>query len=312
MKMQININVWVIFIIILGFLPSCSTSEKFYVNGTPGTIIYNPSKVAIGEVDANGKAKIEISSDNYYAYLFTYDEQSDIWVPFALETKENKHRGAGVLKGLGGTFAYPSDAGILVGGIMAACGATEEGLIVLGASGGLAAISNTMMAVGAHRMNQTCYEYNFSYMKDQDANSDLTFTKYTPPSGPQREIKQKSTSEDFFAITKNQTSFFPYLDNGKYEVTSMVIGGKEVVPPVKCYVELKDRTIYLYVDNELFDKTEIISNFEKEDNGIMDLYYSTGLRNSESVEINFSRMNNSILIGIPNIGRVYILSPKRL
>jgi len=55
MKSFFNI---IIFFFISITLFSCASSQTFYVNGTPGTIITTPSNERIAQIDNSGQAKI--------------------------------------------------------------------------------------------------------------------------------------------------------------------------------------------------------------------------------------------------------------
>jgi len=75
---------YIIFVImVVAIFSSCSTTEKFYVSGTPNTEIYTPYYVQVGTIGSNGRTKIEISSDNYCAFFLSKSPNSELYVPFA-------------------------------------------------------------------------------------------------------------------------------------------------------------------------------------------------------------------------------------
>lgn len=149
---------------------SCSTTEKFYVSGTPNTQIYTPNYKHIGTVEANGRAKIEIPSSDYYAFFLSKNPNSELYVPFALDYKKKgriethlwRNVGMGTML-LGTAIAIPC---ALLGEYTAAY--VGLGMMVGGTLAGLPADS---------RLNQNSYKYQYQYLKSQQTNEDLLFTK---------------------------------------------------------------------------------------------------------------------------------------
>lgn len=172
-------------LLLLLFISACTTTETITVEGEPGTVIYSPYRTELGKIQSNGKTKINLSSDAYYGYLYTYNSQDDIWVPFALETKRNSHSGTKAVLGLGYTLETVGIATMIPGVIMI-CAAGDDGdvqttgLILTGAGAGMALAGVGCLPAG-NRLKQLSYQYNFSYQKNQVTNSDLKFTKFTPP-----------------------------------------------------------------------------------------------------------------------------------
>lgn len=150
---------------------SCSTTEKFYVSGTPNTEIYTPYYVQVGTIGPNGRAKIEISSDNYCAFFLSKSPNSELYVPFALDYKRKSRMGTSFIKSTGQLIA-------LSGALTAAMGlAVEDGGEIIGIGGGMAAAGLAMWGFAGSRMEQKSYEYEYQYLNRQQTNEDLHLTK---------------------------------------------------------------------------------------------------------------------------------------
>lgn len=190
-------------------LSACVTSEKFTVTGAPGSKIYSPYKKEIATIQSNGKAKIELPSNSYYAYLYTYNNVDDVWVPFVLETKKNSHNGT---KALFNTSIVGAGIGLpafLAGTIACLAGGEEssEEPVVLGllaGGGALSLISSFSGLVSSERISQLSYQYNFSYKKNQVTNSDLSFTPYVPPFSSY--VSATSNSSSYSSSTTSESS----------------------------------------------------------------------------------------------------------
>lgn len=160
----------VLTIMVVAVFSSCSTTEKFYVSGAPNTEIYTPYHTHIGTVGSNGKAKIEISSDSYFAFLLSKSPNSELYVPFALDY-ERKGRAKEYGKKFWGYWTA------IMGGTFGAAG-IAAGVAPL-AGGGLAVgVAGLALAMPADsRLKQKSYEYEYQYLNNQQTNEDLHFTK---------------------------------------------------------------------------------------------------------------------------------------
>lgn len=181
---------------------SCTTTQKFNVAGTAGTEIYTSSMQRVGVIGTNGKAKVTLPSDGYYAYLLAKKPQSNLLVPFALDYKKDKHIGTKALQWGGFVLADLGFAIALTGGVDMACNGSDAtmGSTFLGAGGGALLLGGTMYGIGQSHMNQTSYDYQFSYLSGQHANTDIQFSRpvFSEPYKnlePQAQIAQDITSQ---------------------------------------------------------------------------------------------------------------------
>lgn len=169
-------------ILALLLLTGCSTIETLFVHAPSGTMIYTPDDTVTPDgyaVDftyyGTGTGCIlTVPSDMYCGYILVQSAGSDIKVPIGLDYKTNSHIGAkaalyaGVVLGGGG-------AGAGVGGMIAASAASvnddEESESVFGkaaAFGMLAALVGVAIGMPAEScLQQTSYDYNFGYEKEQ-------------------------------------------------------------------------------------------------------------------------------------------------
>ena len=174
MKLLYRITV----IIVVVLFVSCSTTEKFYVSGTPNTQIYTPAHKHVGTIGPNGTAKIELTSNHYYAFLLSKDADSDAYIPFALDYKYKSRAGAQFLKWTGLPIFFYGGIAMITGAVLSAAD-SDTGLSVV-AGGGAAMLGGGLLGISAaQRLDQTSYEYQFQYLNNQNTNSDLHFTKAT-------------------------------------------------------------------------------------------------------------------------------------
>lgn len=159
------------------FLSSCTTSQKIVVKGTPGTEIYSPAMERLAIVESNGRTKIKLSSDGYYAYLMSHQPNTNQFVPFALDYEHKSYIGTQVLKGTGYAITAAGLFAELVGLAALGGGADEVGTPFF--VGGAAALG-LGVAIGMpadFRSNQTQYEHKFKYMTYNVTNQDIHFTQ---------------------------------------------------------------------------------------------------------------------------------------
>lgn len=183
-------------IMVVALLTSCSTTEKFLVSGTPNTKIYTPEYTHVGTIGSDGTAKIELTSNHYYAFLLSKDATSDTYIPFALDYKYNSHAGASFLKYIGMGTAFAGLIPMLSGTIALAAGDDDIGDTMLGI-GSIATLTGVAIGMPADsRSQQTSYEYQFQYLNNQSTNSDLHFTKvaFTEPHKNAEQVSRHDVS----------------------------------------------------------------------------------------------------------------------
>ncbi len=161
---------------------SCSTVQTITVYGRPGDNIYTPQKEYLATVQDSGQTEIKLSAKSYYAFLYTHSDDSDLWIPFALNIRYNNHSGARTAYYTGMTIAY-------IGAFVTGLGGGMSDHKIDGATptliGGLAGFTaGAFLSVpAANRMYQLHYQYNFSYKDSQNTNSDIPLSRPTTPSG---------------------------------------------------------------------------------------------------------------------------------
>lgn len=167
----------VMIIMVVALFTSCSTTEKFYVSGTPNTKIYTPDYTHIATVGTHGKTKIEIPSDNYYAFFLSKSPNSDLYIPFALDYKKKGRFGTHMVNGIGMTIAGAGLA-IEIGGLIALLsGDDETGGMLTAIGAGTAAVGAAIGVPASSRLSQKSYEYQYQYLNNQQTNEDLRFAK---------------------------------------------------------------------------------------------------------------------------------------
>ena len=275
---------------------SCSTTEKFYVSGTPNTKIYTPDYTHIATVGTNGKAKIEISSDDYYAFFLSKSPSSELYIPFALDYKKKGRFGANMANGIGMTIAGAGLA-VEIGGLVALLSGDDE------TGGMMAAIGASTVAVGAAigvpascRLNQKSYEYQYQYLNNQQTNEDLHFTKAVfnePFKGTNQTqlIKENSPKkvEEGTSVSKKRLSEkssktlkdYGKQTEGMYVGSGTLIQNGEIIESyndVKVNVErISKNEVYVNViaDGEEFFETPSKYKITKNKNGSYTLKHSS-------------------------------------
>ena len=166
-------NINFILIAIVGVLAlslsSCSSSQTFTVQGTPGTIITNPQNQQLAVIDNSGQAQIKVKrKEGYMHYLQAQAPGSSLPVPFALDYKNNGKRC--ITRGTGRTIMFIGAIVELSGALALALGgdaATTSGAVMVG---GGAACAGLGFAMGAAN-NPINYDYD--YQKTQTTNNDI-------------------------------------------------------------------------------------------------------------------------------------------
>ena len=144
-------------------LSSCTTSQTFIVQGTPGTVIADHQNRQLAVVDQTGQAQVTIKRDGYMHYLQSKAPGSSVFVPFGLDYTDKNYSsrfawGVGLVV-TGSVFA-------LEGGLLLAL--TEEvgaGLIV--AAGGVAVGGLSFLTL------PWLIDGDYDYNKIQKTNNDL-------------------------------------------------------------------------------------------------------------------------------------------
>lgn len=181
-------------LIICLLLGSCSTWEKCTVSGVPGTKIYAPDKIQVATIPESGKVELKLPSNAYFGYLYTHDDMKDLWVPFALDTKKKKHKGVHFVNWLGRSMVGIGLPLIGMGGVFALLAEdAAPAYICLAAGGGLTLLGVGLAGPATNRLGQLSYQYNFSYEKNQQTNTDIAFTDYVVPQDGQRAVNEQPT-----------------------------------------------------------------------------------------------------------------------
>lgn len=155
---------------------SCSSSQSFFVNGYPGTVIATPEGNVLAQIDRTGTTQITMKRSNgYYHYLLAQSPNSDLPVPFALDYKDHNRNGAKyALEGLGGTVGFAGGLGGFLGlwiAIFEKDKKTSENSLGLGLAGvGVAAVGAGIWA-GGNSMSEV--KRNYDYLKQQTTNNDI-------------------------------------------------------------------------------------------------------------------------------------------
>lgn len=175
MKVIIKIT---LFLLLSVTFYSCTTYQKITVYGKPGSEIYTPDNNRVGTIQSNGKTKVTLPRDGYYAYLLSHEAGSNELVPFALDYKNKSYSGTRALAGLGYTVVAASIVCDIVG-LAAVIGKDEDvgaPFLIGGLSGGL--VGAILSGVPESRLNETQREYQFKYLSNHKTNYDLQITEF--------------------------------------------------------------------------------------------------------------------------------------
>lgn len=156
------------------FLTSCKTTTVF-VSGTPDTEIYTPSYKHIGTIGADGKVKIEMTNEKYYAFLLSKNTDSDLLIPFALDYEKRNTAGAHIGAGVGLELFVGGGIAMLAGAILTAIDEASP-FIVLGGLAGMLSGAAIMLPC-MNMLDTPSYQYQYKYIEQQKTNSDINFTK---------------------------------------------------------------------------------------------------------------------------------------
>lgn len=159
---------------------SCSSSQSFFVNGYPGTVIAMPEGNVLAQIDRTGTTQITMKRSNgYYNYLLAQSPNSDLPVPFALDYKDHNRNGAKyALEGFGGTVGIAGGIaafGGLVGAIIKTISEGDDANTKFLGGLGLAGIGAGLVGGGIYLCgsNMDQQERNYDYLPQQTTNNDI-------------------------------------------------------------------------------------------------------------------------------------------
>lgn len=199
----------VIYILIFTFcaiaFSACSTSQKVTVKGTPGTEIYSPRMKKLGTIGPNAQVSFKISSDDYFAFLMSKNAESDELIPFALDYKEHKHRGAYIGLGIAIATTSVGVAMTIPGLIGLAVGDETLGGPVLGAGLAIGGLGAALGAPMDCRTKQIQYQHHYKYLSYQTTNQDFRFVPITD-TGYRKTIDNANAAEEVVTAYSTETN----------------------------------------------------------------------------------------------------------
>ncbi len=145
-------------------LSSCTTSQTFIVQGTPGTVIADHQNRQLAVVDQTGQAQVTIKRDGYMHYLQSKAPGSSVFVPFGLDYTD-KNYSSRIAWGVG--LVVTGSVFALEGGLLVAILSGEEGagLICAGVGVGVGGLSFLTLP--------WLIDGDYDYNKIQKTNNDL-------------------------------------------------------------------------------------------------------------------------------------------
>ena len=161
-------------ILIILSISSCSTYTTLMITGEPGTEIADGNKKHLGSIDQTGELEIKIENDTYYPYLLSKSPNSNLYVPFALEFKENTIRYylETASLGLGAGLALGGLTTILCGAIDVGISGDTEVFSTYGLVGGIMSLGSLAFLFPEAIVNDGV-DYCYSYLKEQSTNNDI-------------------------------------------------------------------------------------------------------------------------------------------
>lgn len=239
-----NKTKFILLVLICVILSSCSATQKISVSGQPGTEIYTPGKSynemnLIGTIGGEGKIKLTLDGDMYYAYLLSKNPASNDYIPFALDYKNVSRAGAGWAE-FGGIYA--TSAGVVATAVGIAVG---EG-VMTGVGAALLPVGIATWASASNRNNAIDHIYGFKYLSQQSTNEDITFTRpvITPvaaaaPATDETEASSGSSATDEAEVSvstarvsdRSTRTFKDYgsMVEGRYVGTGVLSLGNETI-----------------------------------------------------------------------------------
>lgn len=151
-----------IFVVTIVSFSSCSSSQRFTVRGTPGTMIATQDGQTT-MIDQSGQVTLTMDRTigSYSHFLLSKSPNSNIWVPFAIDYKDHNR---GFTKAVAITAGAISIAGSIGCAAMAIGGVEGTAILIPGA----AAFAGAGLAVPLGIKS----EYTFDYIQ-QSTNNDL-------------------------------------------------------------------------------------------------------------------------------------------
>lgn len=164
-----KITEFISFTLFMTMLVSCKTpSQVFNVQAPMGTEIYTPNLEYITTV-SSGHAKIKLSGKNYYAYLLARSQNSQDYVPFALDYKNTNDD-------VRNLAAFIGCEALLSSGLVCGTVGALEPNTALFVGGTAAFVGGVYYAckIGARRRSVQA-SFNYRYLDYQTTNQDIAF-----------------------------------------------------------------------------------------------------------------------------------------
>lgn len=214
-----KIIIYILMSISVVSLSACSTIEKFVVSGNPGTEIYTPEQEMLSVVGDDGKAVIKLSSDLCYTYLLSKDINSQQYIPFALDYKNTSYAGTKTLAAASGVIFTAGALSELIGCI-AVLGGDEDVATPFLLGGAVMLPTGIISGVTDARLSQITRQWQFSYLRNQQTNSDINFTMpvYSEPVKDRQTYAERGNSN--YSSEANSLEL-PFKD-GTYDVLEVV------------------------------------------------------------------------------------------
>lgn len=281
--------IWSLFALILIMnLTSCRSTEKITVYGQEGTEIYTPTQEKLGIINNNGSANITLSSDACYTYLLAKNNNSELYVPFALDYKNKSYAGTRVVLGTSYTLGFIGLTSALVGTIAALDGSDDVAAPFFGVGAAMVLPASGVGVPIECRLNQTTRRWNFSYLDKQQTNSDICFTQPVY-SEPEKTIVRQSANRA--KSGKSRNAKLPFKSGKVLQVVTYFNGESLTVEPegqvkingnqininVIGNTHLKNRTFkitkYLKRKKRIGDSERAYDLFETSDEQEIGLYF---------------------------------------
>ena len=172
---QINFFLITIVGILMFALSSCSSSQTFTVQGTPGTIISGPDNKQLAVIEASGMATIKLHRDEgYLHFLQAKTPGSRSAIPFALDYKNRSAKPEDAVNAIGKVGAFLGGAGIVVGTILGAAAGNDKSMKSTGLTLALSGLGAFLIGGGfALGSNVDGINYDYNLEKIQKTNEDL-------------------------------------------------------------------------------------------------------------------------------------------
>ena len=168
-----------LFVLVAISFSSCSSSQTFFVNGYPGTIIAYPNGNALAQIDHSGTTQITLNRDGgYYHYLLAKAPNSDLPVPFALDYKDHNLKGGKYAEGIGGTIGVIAGSiavtSLIVGGVLSKGEDPDNDGEKL-KRWGIGALGVALVGGGIYLAgnNMSQENRNYDYLPQQTTNNDI-------------------------------------------------------------------------------------------------------------------------------------------